>query len=89
VKRPLGATRDVARLGLNDEELPAELLDMSDPPSQTVEMATQALAIGTAPLVRSLEPPELKPQAVEFDVKRIASHACVPSKSPARRIVVC
>jgi hypothetical protein len=82
---PLRAAGDPDRVGLNDEELPAELLDVGDPPAQTDEMAAQTLVIATAPLVRSLELPELKPKAVEFDVERVTSHAFCRSKSLATR----
>jgi hypothetical protein len=64
--------------------LPAELLDIGDPSAQTVEMAAQAIAVGIAPFVLSLELPELEPQTIELGAKPIASHALCFSKSPAR-----
>ena len=75
--KTLGAAGDLRRIRLNDEELPAELLDICDPPAQTVEMAAQAITVGIAQLVLSLELPELKPQTIELDAKPIAGHAFV------------
>src|SRR5947209_13786864 len=51
-------------------------------------MAAQAVAVGMALLVLSLELLKLKPQAVELDAKRIASHPSTPSKSPAIHPIV-
>jgi hypothetical protein len=86
--RTLGAARDLGRIG-NDQELPAELLDVRDPPAQTDEMAAHAVVIDTAAFVRSLELRELKPQAVEFEAERIAIHALPTSKSSARSAAAC
>jgi hypothetical protein len=77
LKETLTAAGGLDRIGRDDEELPAEVLDVGNPFAQTVEMAAQAIVIGIASVALSLKLPELKPQPIEFDTKSIASHAAM------------